>query len=156
MWVGRYTTRSAELLWTACLECGGLGTVWPDKNRQMSIKVTQNDFTRKIIDFDTFKNCLTIWAIWVKLLLPPALNGCPKSKNRPIWTHWQLMSHLLAKYLFTYLSKISYLSTRNDVSKWRYMTSSRDALWDVLRCFLTPFFEVSYLDALWRLIKMTL
>ena len=24
------------------------------KNRQMSIKVTKNDFTRKVIDFDTF------------------------------------------------------------------------------------------------------
>ena len=25
------------------------------KNRQMSIKVAQNDFTKKMIDFDTFK-----------------------------------------------------------------------------------------------------
>ena len=29
-------------------------TVWPDKNRQMSIKVAQNGFTRKMNDFDTF------------------------------------------------------------------------------------------------------
>jgi len=29
-------------------------SVWPEKNRQMSIKVAQNDFTRKIIDFDNF------------------------------------------------------------------------------------------------------
>ena len=28
--------------------------VWPDKNRQMSIKVPQNGFTRKMNDFDTF------------------------------------------------------------------------------------------------------
>ena len=28
--------------------------VWPDKNRQMSIKVAQNGFTRKMNDFDTF------------------------------------------------------------------------------------------------------
>ena len=28
--------------------------VWPEKNRQMSIKVAQNDFNRKIIDFDSF------------------------------------------------------------------------------------------------------
>ena len=28
--------------------------VWPDKNRQMSIKVAKNDFTRKMNDFDTF------------------------------------------------------------------------------------------------------
>ena len=27
--------------------------VWPEKNRQMSIKVAKNDFTRKMIDFDT-------------------------------------------------------------------------------------------------------
>ena len=29
-------------------------TVWPEKNRQMSIKVAKNDFTRKMIDFDIF------------------------------------------------------------------------------------------------------
>ena len=28
--------------------------VWPEKNRQMSIKVSQNDFTRKSKDFNTF------------------------------------------------------------------------------------------------------
>ena len=28
--------------------------VWQEKIRQMSIKVAQNDFTRKIKDFDTF------------------------------------------------------------------------------------------------------
>ena len=33
----------------------GRPTVWPEKNRQMSIKVAQNDFTRKMIDFDTFR-----------------------------------------------------------------------------------------------------
>ena len=31
-----------------------LAAVWPEKNCQMSIKVAQNDFTRKIIDFNTF------------------------------------------------------------------------------------------------------
>ena len=35
-------------------------------------------------DFDTFtKNCLTVWAIWVKYLLPPASNGFPKCKKSP-------------------------------------------------------------------------
>ena len=29
-------------------------SVWPDKNRQMYIKVAQNDFNRKMNDFDTF------------------------------------------------------------------------------------------------------
>ena len=41
--------------------------VWPVKNHQMSIKVAQNDLTRKMNAFDTFtKNYLTMWAIWVK------------------------------------------------------------------------------------------
>ena len=31
-----------------------LEPVWPVKNHQMSIKVAQNDFTRKMNDFDTF------------------------------------------------------------------------------------------------------
>ena len=30
-----------------------LQPVWPEKNRQMSLNVAQNDFTRKMIDFDT-------------------------------------------------------------------------------------------------------
>ena len=28
--------------------------VWPDKNCQMSIKVAQNEFIRKMNDYDTF------------------------------------------------------------------------------------------------------
>ena len=28
--------------------------VWPDKNRQMSIKVAQIDFTKRMNNFDTF------------------------------------------------------------------------------------------------------
>ena len=63
--------------------------VWPVKNRQMSLKVVQNDFTRKIKDFDTFIKfayecrrfgqincCQRIWKV-VKSLI-----------NRPIWSHW--------------------------------------------------------------------
>ena len=35
------------------------------KNRQMSIKVAQNDVTRKMTDFDAFtKICLRMWEIW--------------------------------------------------------------------------------------------
>ena len=35
------------------------------KNRQMSKKVAQNYFTRKMIDFNTFtKNCLRMWEMW--------------------------------------------------------------------------------------------
>ena len=40
--------------WMSIAEAGVSQTVWPDKNRQMSVKVAQNDFTRKIKDFDTF------------------------------------------------------------------------------------------------------
>ena len=29
-------------------------SVWPEKNCQMSMKVAQNEFTSKMIDFDTF------------------------------------------------------------------------------------------------------
>ena len=28
--------------------------VWPDKNCQMSVKVAENDFSVKMIDFNTF------------------------------------------------------------------------------------------------------
>ena len=47
----------------------------------MSIKVVQNDFTRKMIDFDTFyKNCLRMWEIWANSLLPKASKKLPKVK----------------------------------------------------------------------------
>ena len=35
------------------IEMAGLSSVWPDKYRQMCIKVPKNDFTRKMMDFDT-------------------------------------------------------------------------------------------------------
>ena len=35
-------------------ERGWERAVWPENNAQMFIKVAQNDFTRKMIDFDTF------------------------------------------------------------------------------------------------------
>ena len=31
-----------------------LSPVWPEKNRQMSIKLPKNDFTTKMIDFNNF------------------------------------------------------------------------------------------------------
>ena len=35
-------------------DCGSVGSSVTRKNRQMAVKVPQNDFTSKIIDFDTF------------------------------------------------------------------------------------------------------
>ena len=50
----------------------------------MSIKVAQNDITRKMIDFDTFaKKCLRMWEIWANKLLPKALKSCQKSNKLP-------------------------------------------------------------------------
>ena len=44
--------------WANSVHTGGKSSFDPmqcdQKNRQMSIKVAQNDFTRKINDFDTF------------------------------------------------------------------------------------------------------
>ena len=42
-----------------------LWAVWPERNRQKSIKVALNYFTIKIKDFDTCtKNCLWMKEIW--------------------------------------------------------------------------------------------
>ena len=39
--------------------------VWPDKNRQMSIKVAQKWFHQKMIDDrHLYKKCLRMWEIW--------------------------------------------------------------------------------------------
>ena len=56
----------------------------------MSIKVAQSDFTRKMIDFDTFryKNCLKLQENWANSLFPKALKLAESAKYRPIWSHW--------------------------------------------------------------------
>ena len=64
------------------------------KNCQMSIKVAQNDFTRKIIDFDIFtkntKECERI-----------GQNNCCQSPiNCQILSHWLLPSKLISLNLF--------------------------------------------------------
>ena len=63
--------------------------VWPVKNRQMSIKVAQNEFTRKIKDFKTFtkiaQECRRFKQIncgqrlWIDAQSPI---------NCPIWSQW--------------------------------------------------------------------
>ena len=56
--------------------------VWPNKNRQMSIKVAQKWFHQKNDNFYTFtKNCQRMWEILANLLLPMALKTCPKSNK---------------------------------------------------------------------------
>ena len=51
--------------------------VWPEKNRQMSIKVAYDRF------WHFYKNCLRMWDIWANYLLPKALKSCPKCKKSP-------------------------------------------------------------------------
>ena len=52
---------SYPLIW-AVLSCHA---VWPEKNRQMSIKVAQNWFHGKYDWFwNLYKNCLRMWKIW--------------------------------------------------------------------------------------------
>ena len=61
-WLGYFTLEKTHILIPLGNEKARLSfkkerlrrAVWPDKNRQMSIKVAQNDFTRKMNDFDTY------------------------------------------------------------------------------------------------------
>ena len=54
-------------------------SVRPEKNRQMSIKVAQKYFTRKMIDFDTFtKKCPKNVGDLGKLIVAKGLNKFPK------------------------------------------------------------------------------
>ena len=50
------TSQEASKMKLASVQCKkrGWGPVRPVKSRQRSIKVAQNDLTRKMIDFDTF------------------------------------------------------------------------------------------------------
>ena len=67
-----------------CVKPFEVGPVWPEKNRQMSIKVAQKWFHKKNDRFwNLYKNCLRMWEIWAKSLLPRALKSCPKCKKLP-------------------------------------------------------------------------
>ena len=59
----------------------------------MSIKVAKNNFTRKMIDFETFKNCLRMWKIWTdldKIIVAKGFKSCPKSDRLPnLVTLWR-------------------------------------------------------------------
>ena len=59
----------------------GRWAVWPEKNRQISIKVTQKWFHWKNDRF--WLNCLRMWENWANLLLPKAWKSCPKCKKSP-------------------------------------------------------------------------
>ena len=59
------TKRSDFILILQCSITISEWAVWPDKNRQMSIKVAQNDFTSKSNRFwHLYENCLRMWEIW--------------------------------------------------------------------------------------------
>ena len=98
-WGAKVLTTAPTLHWQwsaittlrACLKFNisfYLGSVWPENNCQMSIKVAQKWFHLKNDRFwHLCKNCLRMWEIWVNKLLPKALKIGPKSKKCQIWWH---------------------------------------------------------------------
>ena len=59
-------------------------SVWPEKNRQMSLKVAQKWFHyKKDRLWHLCKNCFWMLEIWANLLLPKALKSCPKPNKLP-------------------------------------------------------------------------
>ena len=75
-----------RLNWISCTSRSA--SAWPIKSYQMSIKVTQKWFHKKNYRFwHLHKKCLRMREIWVNKLLQKALKSCPKSNNRPIWSH---------------------------------------------------------------------
>ena len=48
----------------------------------------KNDFTRKMIDFDTFTKIALEYGDFGKLNVAKAFKKCPKCKNHQIWSHW--------------------------------------------------------------------
>ena len=57
--------------------------VWPDKNRQISIKLPKNDFTRKINDFDTFQKLPNNVGDLGKIIVATGLKWLPKVQKSP-------------------------------------------------------------------------
>ena len=74
---------------------GTLLAVWPEKIRQMSVKVAQKWFHQKNDTFwHLYKNGIRMWEIWAIELLPNALKSWPKSNTSPnlvtllLWHSW--------------------------------------------------------------------
>ena len=66
-----------------------LMAVWPVKNCQMSIKVAQNDFTRKWMILTPLQKLPKNVGEWGKIIDATGFKCLPKKqKNRPIWSHW--------------------------------------------------------------------
>ena len=53
------------------------------KNRQMSIKVAQNDFTRKMKDFDTYTKFVQNVGGLGKIIVAKGFKNCLKSNKSP-------------------------------------------------------------------------
>ena len=57
-------------------------SAWPEKIAICLLKLPKNDFTRKMIDFDTFtKIAWEFERFW-------QINCCQSTINRPTWSHW--------------------------------------------------------------------
>ena len=61
----------------------GVGNSVTRKNCQMSINVAKNDFTRKMIDFDTFTKIVLEWGNLGKLIVSKVFEKMPKSNKSP-------------------------------------------------------------------------
>ena len=63
--------------------------VWPDKNRQMSIKVGPKWFHQKSeLFWLLYENWQRMWEIWAKFCCQMLSMVAQMAKNRPIWSHW--------------------------------------------------------------------
>ena len=81
--------------------------MWPDKNRQTSIKVAQKWFHYKNEWFwNLYKNCLTMWAIWVNKCCHRLWMVAQSAKNCPFWSHCLLLK---IKFYSQAISTVAFL-----------------------------------------------
>ena len=78
------------------------------KNRQMSIKVAQKWFHEKYDSFwHLYKNCLRMWEIWAKWMLPKSSKSCPKFNKSPNLVTLAMMTSAENTHLLTSWGKVS-------------------------------------------------
>ena len=91
-------------------------TKWIRKNRQMSIKVAQNDFTSKMMILTPLQKCLIMWGGFGQINCCQRLKKVAKSSiNRPIWSH--CLQPIGSEHVFDFSTRWSYTKKEKTIMK---------------------------------------
>ena len=118
-------------------------SVWPVKIAKCLLKLPQKWFPKQNERFwQLYKNCLQMWEIWAKWMLPQALKSCPKCNKLPnLVTLASSLTFAFEQGWFLTLKGVHYIVIRGT-----------DAWWMILELVLTMFFWIVKFNIVLRLL----